>query len=235
MTATYFLAFVVLVAGVVMAAGVRYLHGRGATALLAGLPLWLVYVGTLSYLGVVRDPTVRPPGIVFVVLPVTLFVLFLAGSETGGRAAAAFPLWLAPGIQTFRIGVELLLHRLWADGVVPRMVTYDGANPDILIGLSAPFIAWAATRGQAGRRVALVWNLLGLLALANVITRFVLTTPGPLHLIPSEVPNLAMGTFPFTYIAGFLAPLAILLHVLFIRELRAAGKAARRPAPALAI
>jgi hypothetical protein len=29
-------------------------------------------------------------------------------------------------MQTFRIGVELLLHRLYLDGLAPRIVTYQG-------------------------------------------------------------------------------------------------------------
>jgi hypothetical protein len=40
-----------------------------------------------------------------------------------------------------------------------------------------------------------------------------------LNFIHGDVPNLAIGTFPYTFIAGFLAPLALLLHVLSIRHL----------------
>jgi hypothetical protein len=58
-------------------------------------------------------------------------------------------------MQTFRIGVELLLHRLYLDGLAPRVVTYQGGNMDIWIGLSAPLIAWTSTRiGENGWRSA---------------------------------------------------------------------------------
>jgi hypothetical protein len=43
------------------------------------------------------------------------------------------------------LGVELLLHRLHLDGLAPRIVTYQGGNMDIWIGLSAPLIAWSRT------------------------------------------------------------------------------------------
>ena len=66
-------------------------------------------------------------------------------------------------------------------------------------------------------RLALTWNVLGLLALANVVIRAVLTAPGPFNLIHAEVPNLMFGTFPFMFIPGFFVPLAIVLHVLAIR------------------
>ena len=68
-------------------------------------------------------------------------------------------------------------------------------------------------------KVALAWNVLGLLALTNVVIRAVLTTPGPFNLIHTIVPNRMMGTFPFLFIPGFFVPLAVVLHVLAIRAL----------------
>jgi hypothetical protein len=111
------------------------------------------------------------------------------------------------------------LHQLWIDGLVPKMLTFEGANVDIFIGASAPLIAWVSTRGRLGMRLALTWNVLGLLALANVVIRAVLTAPGPFNLIHAEVPNLMFGTFPFMFIPGFFVPLAIVLHLLAIRAI----------------
>lgn len=177
-------------------------------------------------MGVVRDPTLPVPGALFVTAPAVLLVVFLVRSAAGGRAALAVPLWLLLGAHAYRAGVELFLHRLWLEGLVPRMLTCEGANLDILAGASASVAAWLATRGRGGLRVALGWNVLGLLALANVAGRSVMTAPGPLNWLPSEVPNLAVGTFPFTYLAGLLAPLAVALHVLAIRATgRGSGRA----------
>ena len=71
------------------------------------------------------------------------------------------------------------------------------------------------------------WNVLGLLSLANAAASAVLT--GPLKLISTEVPNLAMGMFPYTFIPGFLAPLAITLHVLAIRAIATLLRETRSP------
>lgn len=234
MTAMLFLAFVASVAIAVMVAAARFLPRRTVPGLLAGLSAWLVYVGLLSYFGVVANAALRPPGTAFLIGPVFLFVfLVLARSPAGARVALALPLWIVMGAQSFRIGVELFLHQLWLDGLAPRMLTYEGANFDILIGLSAPLAAWLSTRGRIGQRLALGWNVLGLLALANIAVRALLTAPGPLNLIHAEVPNLAIGTFPFTYIPGFFAPLALVLHVLAIRALRARLASKFQIAPAI--
>lgn len=221
MTAMLFLGFLAFMVVVVLALTARYLPQRVWFVVLAGLSVWLLYVGLLSYLGVVGNPALRPPGIAFVVLPVFLFVLLvLIRSSAGAHVALAFPLWVLLGMESFRVGVELLLHQLWIEGLVPRLLTYEGGNIDIFVGLSAPFIAWMFTTGHLGNRLALAWNALGLLTLANVAIRSVLSAPGLLHIIHAEVPNVAMGTFPFTFIPGFFAPLAAVLHVLAIRALR---------------
>jgi hypothetical protein len=220
MTALLFFAYVVLMAIIVMALAARYLPRRTTLLLLAGLSLWLIYVGALSYFGVVANPHVRPPGPVLIFAPFMVFVFLLSVSSAGARAAAAFPLWVLLATQAFRIGVELLLHRMWMDGLVPRMMTYSGANFDIYVGLSAPLIAWASTRGRSGQQIALAWNFLALLVLTNVVVRAVLTTPGPLNFLHDDFANLAILKFPFTYIAGLFVPLAVTLHVLSIRSLR---------------
>jgi hypothetical protein len=221
MTQYLFLGFLAFLVAAIEAASFRYLERSTARMLLGGLLLWLTYVGSLSYLGVIRNPTLRPPGIAYILLPVTVFVfLGVVRSDLARRFASAVPLWLLIGFQCYRIGVELLLHRLWRDGLVPQMLTYRGANFDILIGLSAPVIAWLSLKGKAGLGLAFVWNILGLVALANIATRSLLTSPGPMHMLHTEVANLAFGRFPYTFVPGFFAPFAVILHVLALRSLR---------------
>ena len=96
----------------------------------------------------------------------------------------------------------------------------------MLVALSAPLAAWLVTRGAAARRIAWAWNLLGLLSLGNVVIRAVLSAPGPLQLIHAEVPDMAILTYPFTFIPGFMAPLALALHILAFRSFGAGNAAA---------
>jgi len=222
MTAASFLAGTALLAMLVVFSVGRYLGVPAGRVALAGLGGWLVYVGTLSALGIVGDAAQKPPGVLFIVIPVIAFVaLFAVGSKRGGAMALALPIEILIGAQVFRVGVELGIHQLWQEGLVPRLMTYVGGNVDIVIGLSAPLVAWLLRIGVVGRRFAIAWNILGLLALVNIIARSALTAPGALNFIHGEVPNLAIGTFPYTFIAGFFAPLAVLLHILSIRHLRA--------------
>jgi hypothetical protein len=216
-----FIAFLALMVAVVVALIARYLSERTAVRVLAGLCAWFIYAGFLGYLGVLKNTSTRPPGIAFLFIPILLFlivfIVFIVRSPAGARLALAVPLWIIVGVQCFRIGVELFLHQLWIGGLVPKMLTFEGANVDIYIGGSAPLIAWLSMRGRMGMKLTLAWNVLGLLSLTNVVIRAVLTAPGPFNLIHAEVPNRMIGTVPFIFIPGFFVPLAVSLHVLAIR------------------
>ena len=220
MNAPLFLVFVVGWAAVLVATVDRWHGHRTAVLLAAGLVLWLTYVGTLSRLGVVADANRRPPGIVFVVGPLLVALAWTVRSRSAAGVAAAVPLPLLIGLQGFRVVVEWFLHRLWLDGLVPRTLTWAGDNVDLWTGLSAPLFAWIATRGPVGRRIAIAWNVVGLATLANVVVRSASTAPGPLDWPHDDVVNRAIGTFPYTFIAGFFAPSALLLHVLCLRAPR---------------
>jgi hypothetical protein len=150
MTAQLFLTYLVFVVVAVIGISAAYLPRRMTFAIIAGLAIWLVYVGLFSSLGYMRDPSLRPPGIVWVVGPAVLGILALVFFNIGARVAAAIPLWLILGFQGFRVGVELLVHRLWEDGLMPKLLTYEGGNVDMLVGLSAPIIAWVAMTGRRG-------------------------------------------------------------------------------------
>ena len=220
MTSTLFLGFVALMTTFVIAQIDRYINRRVALGVLTGLIIWFLYAGLMAHLGILGNSEIRPPGIAFIVGPVLLFLIFfVVRPSASAQGVLAFPLWLILGTQCFRVGVQLFLHRLWIEGLVPRMMTFSGANIDVYIGLSAPLIAWLSTRGRWELKLASGWNILGLLALLNVVTRAILTAPGPLHLIHSEVPDRIIGTFPFLLIPGFFVPLAVVLHLLAIRAI----------------
>lgn len=221
-----FSAWVVVVALACVATLGRYLPRRDATAGTVALLVWLAWAGGVAASGLMADPTARPPGIAWLAVPSVVAIVGVLGLGRGGaRLAAAVPLALLLGMQVFRVGVEAVLHALHELGRVPSLMTLSGGNVEAVVALAAPVAAWASTRGRTGRRVAWAWNLVGLLSLANVVARGVLSAPGPLQRLSVDVPNVAIGHLPFSYIPGFMVPLALSLHVLAWRALRAADRA----------
>lgn len=217
---TLFLVFVAVISILLAAGIIRYLPRNYKIPAIVVLAVWLAYGGIIGYTGVMANASTLPPGLFYMLAPIIMLAVFMARSRVGETVALSFPLWLLMGMESFRLVVEIFLHQLWMDGQLPKMLTYQGANFDILIGISAPIVAWFLISRRISNLTALVWNVIGIAMLGNVAVRAVLTSPGPLHFISTEVPNVAIGTFPFTYIPGLMVPLALMLHVLSIRALR---------------
>ena len=228
MLSPIFLAFVAVVVLVTAAAALRYLPREYRMAFIAAFTVWVASATALGAGGMLANATLRPPAIVYVFVPTVALVAFLARSRAGAVVASSFPLALLMGAESIRIVVELVLERLWHAGQLPRMLTFHGANFDILIGLSAPVVATLYARRLLGARAALIWNIVGILSLANVVVRNVLTSPA-IHVVSSEVPNAAIGSFPYSFIPTLIVPLALLLHVLAIRSLSTVRNPAREP------
>ena len=217
MNQVLFMASVLMVASGLIVGMFHHLHSQHAKRITLGLVAWLIWVGGLAGSGLLADQSLRPPALIFVVVPIVIFMVGLVTTGWGRAFALSFPVGLLLGGQSFSVVVEVMLHRLWQEGQIPHMLTWSGNNFDVFVGLTAPLAAWLVSRNRLGLRLAQAWTIAGLLMLANVVIRSVLTAPGPLHLLVTEVPNRLPAQFPYVYLVGFLAPLALALHLMALR------------------
>lgn len=189
-----------------------------AASVAAGLGLWLAFVTELAEGGMLAVWTALPPRIPL--LPTTLVVTFalLSRTETCRLLVAALPMWQPVALQTFRVGVEVALWRLYLEGYAPVQLTFEGRNFDGLAGLTAPLMALGLAIGWAGPRLTVAWNLLGLGLLANAIGTTPTSVPGPLHLVWGGEAFTAIADWPVVWIPALLAPTGVLLHVVSIRQ-----------------
>jgi hypothetical protein len=217
---TLFTAYLVVVAVAAVITARIWLMSREALATIAFLAVWLAFAGWLGITGVVGRYGHLPPGIALLNVPVLVAVVGLVVTGPGAILARRIPLVVLIGFQVYRVGVELCLHHLSSLGLAPRIMTLEGGNIEILVAASAPVAAWFVSRGEAGRRIAWVWNLIGILSLVNIVARAVLSAPGPLQIIDVNPLDTAILIYPFTFIPGFMAPLALALHLLAFRAFR---------------
>jgi hypothetical protein len=188
------------------------------------LAVWLVYVGLLSLKRVFIVATLPPRIPLLLVMPPFLFFLYFFTNSKFKKIINAAPLTLPVYFQSFRIGVELLIFGLFLSGQLPKAATFEGYNFDIAIGITAPIIAFLYAKGKMNRALLLLWNLAGLATLLAVV--FILLTyayfPSFWHQAESILPK-SIGVFPFTFLAGFLMPVAVFMHVFSIIKLRGAN------------
>ena len=196
-----------------------------AAGVATGLGLWLAATAALALSGALEVSGGRPPREPLLP-PLALGTFVLLGlSRPGRRLVTAVPTWQPVALQTFRVGVEVAFWLLYREGRAPVQVTFDGRNLDALVGLSAPVVAIGIARGWLGPRLVVVWNVCGVILIGNAIWTSATSAPGPQHLDWPGEPFTAIAAWPVVWIPALLAPTALFLHFVSIRQ----ALAARRP------
>jgi hypothetical protein len=154
------------------------------------------------------------------VVATTAMTVVAALSPLGSRVATSLGLSALVGFQAFRIPVELLLHRLATEEVIPRVMTYTGWNFDIVTGISAAFLGLLLARGYVAPLVLRAWNVIGILLLANIVTIAILAAPVPFQVFRGGPPNTLPSSFPYVWLPTVFVQLALAGHILLFRRLR---------------
>lgn len=192
-----------------------------------GMIGWLTLLSVLALKGFFFDYLAIPPRVMLAIVACIIFIIILASNKRFAETLMEIPVtWLIVP-QAFRIVVEIVLWLLYTHGNTPIQMTFEGLNFDILAGISAPVVAYLAFgQGRKNYTLALVWNFVSMGLLINILTVATLSMP----LIDAfDDPNTFVAYFPFILLPGFVAPYAMLLHVLSIKQLFRLRKAAKLP------
>jgi len=185
-----------------------------------GLAVWLGLLGALAAEGFFLNFTTTPPRLLWVlVLPLAIGLLMLPSHGTRHFLAVTPPQLLIYA-QVFRLIVELVLWALAAQGRAPHLITFEGRNFDILVGLTAVPVGWmTVSRRRWPTVVAQVWNVAGIVILANVVILAQLSLPTPYQVFHTEPSTAGLATFPYIWLVGFAVPLAFWLHAASLVQL----------------
>ena len=215
-------AMLALVVGGAAWAARRAEPGARLAVRLTGLGLvgWLALTATIAESGFFEDFYSMPPHMLLAIGPPLLGLLALVFWRRAEPLLAVLPRAWPVGAQTFRVVVEIVLWRLAVAGVAPEIMTFTGRNVDILVGLTAPVVAYACfVRRAWPERVAVWWNVAGIVILLNVVVHAQLSAPTRFRLFKTDPPTTFIGDLPFIWLPAFLVPLAWLLHGVSLRQL----------------
>lgn len=178
------------------------------------IPLWLLLTGYLATLGFYRSPEAMPPRVMaFAILPaaicITLYFAFFRRTFIEQLSLK----WLTL-LHIIRVPVELSLLMLFQAGVVPRIMTFEGWNFDILSGITAVVVYFVAFRnGRTNRTLLIVWNLFAFALLANIVTIAVLSFSSPFQRFAFEQPNVGLTYLPFIWLPAIIVPIVLFAHL----------------------
>ncbi|MGH3978567.1 MAG: hypothetical protein ACRDRZ_06140 [Pseudonocardiaceae bacterium] len=207
--------------------------GRRSATLLAGAAGlaqagWLAATAALASTGLYAaelDETIPWIGL-GLGIPLVLGILALRLPPVAASLSHVHAPALLAAVQAFRIEGGVFLVLLATDRL-PAGFALPAGIGDVLVGLLAPFVAYALWKRPQRRSLGVAFNALGLADLLVAITAGLLLAPGPLQAIVTEPTTEIMSALPMVLIPTFAVPLAIVLHVASFRLLVAP---AARPA-----
>ena len=145
--------------------------------------------------------------------------LLLSRSATVNALLDAVPLHWLVGIQAYRV-VGVIFLVLYGSGQVPGEFAIPAGVGDVLVGVTAPLVAYGLYRRSAwSQGAAIVWNVAGVVDLAIAVGTGFLSSPGPLQMLAVDTPNHLITAFPLVLVPLFAVPLSIVLHLAALKRL----------------
>ncbi len=183
--------------------------------------LWLALQALLSRSVYSSQLETLPPKIVlFGILPAFLLIAIAFFTKAGRRIIDQLSIPALLLIHVVRIPVETGLDWLCREGAVPKIMTFRGANFDILAGITAPLmLLYFGWKKKAGKPVLLVWNTLATALLLTIVILAALSVPTPLQQFGFEQPNIAILHFPVSWLPTFIVPAVLFSHLALFRRL----------------
>ncbi len=176
---------------------------------------WLLSQANVFSVGVNELPRIE----FALLIPIIAGLVLMLRTASGRAVVAATPQSWLVGLQVYRaLGFMFLV--LWAQGKMPGEFAIPAAIGDIIVGVTAPFVAWLNARNApSANTVTRLWNLFGIADLVVAVTTGFLTSPSPVQMLALDRPNLLITEYPIVMVPAFLVPLSIILHGLSLWKL----------------
>jgi len=192
---------------------------RAVMITIVGAAGWMAVTAAIAQSGVLREWDRNPPPFLLLVAGIGAIAGGIALSPLGRRLANYLPLWSLVAVQAFRLPLELAMHGMYERGIMPVQMSYAGRNFDILSGASAIVVAAIVATGRGGRTLVTVWNVLGLVLLANIVAIAVLSTPR-FHYFGARRLNVFVTYPPFVWLPAVMVLTALAGHLVIFRSVR---------------
>jgi hypothetical protein len=200
-----------------------YLFYRASGKHKAVLPVIFIAMAieaALAFTGFFTVTDTIPPRLLLLFLASVVAVVLLFSTEKGRMFIDGFNTKALTLLHTIRILVEVVLFFLFLEKLMPRLMTFEGRNMDILSGITAPLIYYFVwVRKAWDKRILLVWNATCLLILAFTVGFAVLSAPTPFQQFGFDQPTVAVLYFPFIWLPGIVVPIVYFSHLVAISKL----------------
>lgn len=175
---------------------------------------WAALHSVLAIVGFYKNTMTMPPRMMLIVFPLVILMMATLFSTKIKDWMAGFDLKKLTYLHTARILAEIVLFFLFTAKYVPELLTFQGRNFDILIGIAAPLVAYFAFRGGKLNK-PLLWgfHVISLVSLMNIFINALLSSPTVLQQFAFDQPNVALTHFPFILLITIIVPLVMISNL----------------------
>ena len=210
----------VFVVTTILTVGLFYKATNNSKPTLVILLAWLTIQTVIGLTGFYTVTNTIPPRFLLLILPPLVFIILLFATVKGRQYLDSLNVKTLTILHIIRIPVEVVLFWLFLNKAVPKLMTFEGRNFDILSGLTAPIVFYFGfIKTLMDRKIILIWNFICLGLLINIIVNAILSAPFPFQKFAFEQPNIAILYFPFNLLPSCVVPLVLLSHLATIRQL----------------
>lgn len=184
------------------------------------LLIWLIVQSLIASTGFYTVTNTLPPRMMALLAPPMLCIAILFIRAKGRNYIDTLNTEWLNWLHTVRVPVEICLLLLFNAGLVPKLMTFEGINFDIISGLSAPLVVYYGYRRKTwSKNILLTWNIICLALLFNIAYHGILSVPTPFQRFGFEQPNIGLTYFPYVLLPGFIVPAVLFAHLVSIRQL----------------
>lgn len=203
----------------IMAVVVLFIAYLGSGKQLTGmivLGLWGIVACMIASTGFLEESDGFPPRVAVILLPTIVWLIVMIRRTRPDQMKLSF----LTGIHLIRIPVEIGLLMLFRQTLIPEVMTFEGWNFDIVMGITAIPMLWIfLQRATLPIKLLRAWNLLGIILLTIIVITAILSAPGPQQLINFDQPNVAILRVPFILLPSVIVPVVYYAHFVALKRL----------------
>lgn len=197
-----------------------YSNGKAkkTTLLIIG---WSILHASLAYTGFYQNTTAMPPRFALILIPSILLIIYGLLPKQQKWFLEVRNHNISSLLHGIRLPIEIVLFGLFTNEMTPKLMTFEGRNFDIIMGITAPIIYVLLVKKYLSLKGLLAWNTLGLILILFVFGNGILSSELPFQQFGFEQPNKGVTYFPFVLLPATIVPIVIWTHVSDIIKIKA--------------